>query len=360
MKTSCTLAAISCGILFGFVVGCTSKPTPAPVPINDNDDGTKDSTFVLTPSFEHLAEPLSGSHEIPWAAALTLAEMSRLAYDDAEQQIERITALGATTVRPIVVGLSHGVVASDDKTVVVAFRGTAEPVDWLTDARIIGHRIADGKIHRGFFQVVDAIYKDAYAEAVKQGAENKTVWITGHSLGGAMALVFGYRALTENELAPGGIITFGQPLAFSPTLAQFLLDKFNTKYVRFVNNFDPVPRLLPNYRHAGSRIYMKSNEYTFRKPMMAFSAPADREPNATEESDPTFTFAEDQPELEPMPEEEFEAFQQQLQTEEELLDDAGVSKPVMRAIPNPWYEAHSMLLYIERIREFGGKKEGNR
>lgn len=360
MKTSHTLAVISCGILFGMVVGCSSKPTPTPVPINEDEGGTKDSTFVLTPSFEHLAEPLSGSHEIPWAAALTLAEMSKLAYDDAEQQVERITALGATTVRPIVVGLSHGVVASDDKTVVVAFRGTAEPVDWLTDARIVGHRIADGRIHKGFFQVVDAIYKDAYAEAVKQGAETKSVWITGHSLGGAMALVFGYRALTENELAPGGIITFGQPLAFSPTLAQFLLDKFNTKYVRFVNSFDPVPRLLPNYRHAGSRIYMKANEYTYRKPVMAFSAPAGGERKATEESDPTFTFAEDQPELEPMSEEEFEAFQRQLQSDQEPFDDADVGKPVVGAIPNPWYEAHSMSLYIERIKEFGGNKEGTR
>lgn len=357
MKTSQKLAVISCGFLIGMAVGCTSKPTPTPVPINDIDDGTKESTFVLTPSFEHLAEPLSGSHEIPWAAAFTLAEMSKLAYDDAEQQIERITALGATTVRPIVVGLSHGVVASDDKAVVVAFRGTAEPVDWLTDARIVGHRIADGKIHKGFFQVVDAIYKDAYAEAVKQGAENKSVWITGHSLGGAMALVFGYRALTENELAPGGIITFGQPLAFSPTLAQFLLDKFNTKYVRFVNSFDPVPRLLPNYRHAGSRIYMKSNEYTFRKPVMAFSAPADGDRNATEKDDPHFAFAEDQPELEPMSEEEFEEFQRQLQADRISPDDAEDGKLVVGAISNPWYEAHSMLLYIERIKEFGGKKE---
>jgi hypothetical protein len=87
---------------------------------------------------------------VPWDAALTLAEISGFTYSEAEQQSEQLRALGATDVRSIVSGSSHGVVASNDKVVVVAFRGTKDPADWLTDANIIGTRVAEGRMHGGF------------------------------------------------------------------------------------------------------------------------------------------------------------------------------------------------------------------
>jgi len=314
---------------------------------------------VLQPSFDCLDQQLSNSDQVPWQVALTLAEIARATYDDQASQISVIESLGAKTVRPVVVGLAHGVVASNDKVVVIGFRGTKDPADWLTDARIIGHRIADGKIHRGFYQVVDAIFRDACQEALRQGAQDKTVWMTGHSLGGAMAVVFAYRGLTEQKLAPEGVITFGQPLAVSHSLAQQLLDRFNTRYIRFVNNWDVVPRLLPNYRHAGSRVYLKTDDFQFRMPMMALSAssPADKPAAAPPPAGdpPSYFFDESEAELMPMTQEEFEAFQEQLRMEKETPPFAAAGAGPVSAISIPWIEAHSMLLYIERIKGFGEK-----
>lgn len=336
--------------------GCMRSSTPPKQTDTKNDGSSPEPTPVkeyikVEPSFAALGEPVSKDSDIPWTVAITLAEVSRASYDAPDDQVSEIKKIGATTVKPLVVGLAHGVVASNDKVVVIGFRGTKVPADWLTDATIIGHRTGDGKIHRGFFNVVDAIYKEAFNEAIRQGAKEKTVWITGHSLGGAMAIVFAHRSYTESELDPTAIITFGQPLAFSNSLAQFLLDKFDTRYIRFVNSWDPVPRLLPNYRHAGSRIYMQNGEFAFRKPMLSYSAPANPEPDA-----PLYHFSENVPELEPMSEDEFQQFQQQLEAEKKPQVVGAVGEVPVGAISIPWYEAHSMVLYIDRIREFGEKE----
>jgi hypothetical protein len=359
----------SCAVIFHFGVfaaclaaGCSSKPIP-PNP-RDGSEGINevqptDSVFVLEPSFACLSEPLSKTNGIPWQVALTLAEISKMTYDEGNHQISSIKKLGAKVVQPIAKGLSHGTVASNDKAVVIGFRGTNVAADWLTNSEIIGLHVGDGKIHRGFFRVVDAIYKEVFDEAIRQGAKNKIVWITGHSLGGAMAMVFAHRGTTENQLAPEGIVTFGQPLAVSGSLAQFFLDTFNTRYIRFVNSWDAVPRLLPNYRHAGSRVYMKEGSYVFRKPMMAFSAagPPD-EPIAAENpasEAPTYVFVENEKELEPMSQEQFVEFQDQLRIENAPPAVGVAGAGPVGAFSIPWYEAHLMSLYIERIKEFGEK-----
>lgn len=353
MKTLNSLAIYAIAMIAA--VGCNSQSAP-PKPLQNpevkREKETIPSVVVLKPSFGCLAGPMSKSNGISWENALILAEISKVVYEDAETQVASIKKLGATTVRPIVVGVSYGVVASNDKAVVIGFRGTKDPVDWLTDGKIIGHHIGDGKVHLGFFQVVDAIYKEVFDEAIRQGGKSKTVWITGHSLGGAMAIVFAQRASTESELDPTGIITFGQPLAFSSALAQFLLDKFDTRYIRFVNSWDAVPRLLPNYRHAGSRVYMKNGDFAFRKPMMAVSAPAD----APVGSAPQFFFNETEAELEPMTQEEFEAFQKQLKPEDAPHVVGAAAGGPVGSLPIPWIEAHSMLLYIERIKAFGERE----
>jgi hypothetical protein len=86
---------------------------------------------------ECLAKPMPSGEAIPWDAALTLAEISSFAYSDPDEQTKQLRGLGASDVRPIVKGSSHGVVASTDKVVVVAFRGTKDAADWLTDAQFI-------------------------------------------------------------------------------------------------------------------------------------------------------------------------------------------------------------------------------
>ena len=243
------------GVALGLVTtaGCPSQETAHEKGDSPQSPQGKDFSppRVLTPSLACLAATDFKANKVRWDAALTLAEISNFAYSGDDEQRNQIRALGAKEVRPVVNGSSHGVVASNDEVVVIAFRGTtSDPADWLTDARIVMKRVANGRMHAGFYAATDIIFNGAYDEAVRQGAERKSVWITGHSLGGAMAIAFAYRAANDKKLVPAGIITFGQPLVVTTSLAQELLDTFKSRYARFVNHRDPVTRLIPTFRHA--------------------------------------------------------------------------------------------------------------
>ena len=104
----------------------------------------------------------------------------------------------------------------------LAFRGTEKKVsDWLTDARCVPTVLDKGKVHTGFWTAFTK-NKDAQNRTVKEIVEeilqrpealdgnNKLLplFITGHSLGGALAL------LATKLVAPnvtGACYTFGGP-----------------------------------------------------------------------------------------------------------------------------------------------------
>tara|TARA_R110001592_G_scaffold1805_6_gene10799 strand:+ start:28310 stop:29116 length:807 start_codon:yes stop_codon:yes gene_type:complete len=148
-------------------------------------------------------------------------------------------------------------VMSDKTDVLIACRGT-EPTalnDVLADLKMfpVKHHIA-GRVHRGFYAEYDKVIpgiKEALAKHDKKG--DKTLWVTGHSLGGAMAV------LVAAELKPnGGLHTFGQPRvgtkAFLPALD-------GIKYYRYRNNNDAVTAVPPSFlcfKHGGVLRYINT------------------------------------------------------------------------------------------------------
>jgi len=148
-------------------------------------------------------------------------------------------------------------VMSDSKDVLVACRGT-EPTainDVLADLKMfpVKHHIA-GRVHRGFYAEYDKVIPDI-KEALKKHDKkgNKTVWVTGHSLGGAMAV------LVAAELQPsGGLHTFGQPRVGNKA---FLKSLDGIKYYRYRNNNDIVTAVPPSwlfFRHGGVLRYINT------------------------------------------------------------------------------------------------------
>lgn len=257
-------------------------------------------------SFESIANVSIENDDIPWSAIWTFAEISNATYAEPDADLIAIVErLGATKVVPVVSETSHGMVASDDHVVVIAFRGSHDTVDWLTDLKIYGSRINDGRMHLGFRNYIEAIFDDIYEEALRHGADQKPVWVTGHSLGGAMAIGFAYLAESKDEFKATGIVTFGQPLTFTTAIAQSLVSTFGTRYIRIVHKLDPVARLIPLYRHAGARVRLTENGYTYWEAQLAFGAAK----NAPAEQ---ALISENDPELQPMSEEEFAKFQDDL------------------------------------------------
>ena len=162
---------------------------------------------------------------------------------------------------------TQGFVVENDTDVVVAFRGTQpnRPMDWLSDGRVIhapwAHRV--GKVHKGFYHALEAVWRDGGDTLPKRLARhgNRRVWITGHSLGGALAELCAARASFDPAITSipiQAVYTFGQPRVGDNEFAELLHDKMGVSVFRFVNDRDIVPRVPfygMGYRHYGGQIF---------------------------------------------------------------------------------------------------------
>lgn len=135
---------------------------------------------------------------------------------------------------------------------VLAFRGTEKKIsDWLTDARCVPTLEGKSKVHTGFLAAfvskTDAVGKTvkevveeilARPEAKYPSGELLPLFITGHSLGGALAL------LATRLVAPnvnGACYTFGAPRVGNYEYFR----RIKTPVYRIVNSSDIVPRVPP-------------------------------------------------------------------------------------------------------------------
>lgn len=148
---------------------------------------------------------------------------------------------------------------------VLAFRGTepAEFADIETDLRkkLIDFPAALGKaeamrVHEGFAQALLSVWGDLLAAVRK---DPKPVLVTGHSLGGALALLAAF-ALRMQEAPPrvSGVYTYGQPRVGDAAFAEAYDRLLRPVHWRVVNHRDLVPRLPPRemgFRHSGRVLY---------------------------------------------------------------------------------------------------------
>ena len=254
------------------VVPDNRKPTPVvPVP-------TPAPELDVEPSFAHLATAPVNRGSIQWAAVYTLGHLAQIAYAEAGDQVLRAKSLGADVVQPLAIGSSEGFVASDDKSVVISFRGTQGIRDIVTDTLGFPAFMNGGIVHHGFSRAIGSIYQSAIAAAEAQGAldpkQGKTIWVTGHSLGGAIACGFSMVASKEKKLKIDGIVTYGQPLVMNSSLCRFMLDEYGDRYLRVVNGVDPITTLVKLYRHSGARVQIHDDgEYDWQPPRIATMAP---------------------------------------------------------------------------------------
>jgi hypothetical protein len=159
---------------------------------------------------------------------------------------------------------------------ILSFRGT-EPtniISWLTDADVNPRRFFDaGFVHRGFYANLRALWEDLevtleQAVTAPRASENgnggaqrapvERLFITGHSLGAAMAVLAAAKIFENGSPiadALKGIYTYGQPAVGDAAFARHHDQKFGTRLFRHEYHFDAVPRLPPastgEYVHFG-------------------------------------------------------------------------------------------------------------
>ncbi|MCY4489811.1 MAG: lipase family protein [Deltaproteobacteria bacterium] len=151
---------------------------------------------------------------------------------------------------------TQGFLAVGKQRMLAAFRGTESLPDWLTNLQTVRNPgpWENTKVHEGF---QDAFHAAALriGEIIGRTRSQHEVWLTGHSLGGALAVLLA-ATLLENGLAVTGLYTFGAPrvgdLDFATRLDKELEDG---AHWRVVNEGDVVPHLPPEwgFSHAGHR-----------------------------------------------------------------------------------------------------------
>ncbi|WP_411120287.1 lipase family protein [Streptomyces sp. 058-1L] len=111
----------------------------------------------------------------------------------------------------------------------------------------------NGYAHYGFGEALESIYPEARSSLAEFRDNEQNVWFTGHSLGGALAMLSGARMyLEEPRLAADGVYTYGQP--GQPRVCDRLLAATCNKgcknrMYRFVNDNDIVPQM-PRSRYS--------------------------------------------------------------------------------------------------------------
>src|SRR5688572_20852694 len=153
--------------------------------------------------------------------------------------------------------------------VIVAFRGSEmapaikDLNDWIYDSNAQmqgGSNWGGGKVHKVFAQCANSVFAKVFPTVKLYAGVRKPVWITGHSLGGALATLMAFRLkpLTPNVV---GLYTFGAPRVGNKEFRSAFLSK-GFKYGRWVNDRDPAPVLPPewmNFVQIGTMHRIKSD-----------------------------------------------------------------------------------------------------
>ncbi len=193
-------------------------------PISDETDiETRPKPAPIVASLQEKLTSDFYAYDYPaWPVALELAICSSDAYSAPVFAEQALTQRGFKSVRTLNFGATLGYIATLDDIAVIMFRGTnpTEIQDWLVNVKSFTNNTDHGTVHAGFWYAYSSLH-DQVQEVLRQ-SKIKRVWITGHSLGGAMAVVCSYHLMNELDLEIAGVMTFGQPCVGDAAFCEYM------------------------------------------------------------------------------------------------------------------------------------------
>jgi triacylglycerol lipase len=140
-----------------------------------------------------------------------------------------------------------GYIMESKNKIIVAFRGTEDLSDVLQDLDFFQSNFpfipSGGKVSRGFLNVYKSIRAQIF-NALQNASSQKTIFITGHSLGGALATLSALDVAVNSKFRQPIVFTFGSPRVGNPQFVSTFNKTLNNS-VRIVNVNDIVPLLPP-------------------------------------------------------------------------------------------------------------------
>lgn len=200
--------------------------------------------------------PLQDTGQYDQKNAWWLAELSRVIYRESVVENDkvlpdRVTVLqnaGHQEVKFARGRSSEAAIIKVGDFHVLAFRGTEELADWLRNVDVRPDQWdGPGRAHKGFVGALNEVWPELLPALQ---AISGPIFYTGHSLGGALAILAAVR------FPPRAVYTFGGPRCGDDDFAK--QHPLREHIHRVVNNRDVVPRVPPGYEHTGTLHYITS------------------------------------------------------------------------------------------------------
>jgi triacylglycerol lipase len=234
------------------------------------------SFFTKLPTHRYDAAAFTGfngDNEFRLENARAFAWLSQLAYEtDEPNKISTILSMWGLrladagiiveeTKTELPLASTRCFVATGPNVTIIAFAGT-DPVvlaNWISDFDI--HLRASGAAD-GFSTAAEVVWPKLKQIIDQSGSIQRNIFVTGHSLGAALAALIAYRIGEMPVAGVAGVYTFGMPRPGDSTFAVAYNARLGSRTYRLVHGDDLVPTVAPShlgFRHVGRHLHCGRN-----------------------------------------------------------------------------------------------------
>ncbi|MGF7048088.1 hypothetical protein J2T13_002594 [Paenibacillus sp. DS2015] len=140
-----------------------------------------------------------------------------------------------------------GFMIESPKEIIIAFRGSSSTTNWISNISASQKRFKyikeDCLTHRGFTDIYSSA-RNEIISTLSRLSPDKTIYITGHSLGGALATLCAVDIAANTSYNSPNLFTYGSPRVGNPAFTKAFSQYVQNSY-RITNPFDVVTHAPP-------------------------------------------------------------------------------------------------------------------
>lgn len=141
-----------------------------------------------------------------------------------------------------------GFIIESPEEIIIAFRGTSSTSNWVSNINASQKKfkyITDHCLtHRGFTDIYSSA-REGILSVLRSLSPDKSLFVTGHSLGGALAALCAVDAAVNTHYRSPSLYTYGSPRTGDPDFAK-AAGKYVLNSFRIANPFDIVTYVPPS------------------------------------------------------------------------------------------------------------------